>query len=1093
MQSAEPRDPNPPTSQPPPRSSGAPGAAAPRASDVLIAMLDHTQAQVAYLDTAFNFVEVNAAYVQGCGHTRAELVGRNHFDLFPNDENLALFRQVRDSGQAITYAAKPFVFADRPELGVTYWNWVLKPVVADDGCVVGLLLSLLDVTARQRSEDALAESEARYRLLAESMADGLASLDVHGRISYVNDEFCRMLGYPREELLGRQHLDVVPPALQPRHQQELVARLSGTEHKYETELVRKDGTRLAVLQSGRPLRDASGAVVGTLAVFADVSELKHAQRALSAEHAFISAVLDTVGALVVVLDLEARIVRFNRACELLTGYESDAMLGRRFWDLLIRADELEQVKQVWYGLVSGQWVNRFENYWVTRSGAERLISWSNTALTDDQGTVQHVIATGIDVTETRRAEQRIADLARFPGENVNPVMRVGADGTLLYANEASADILQAWGARVGQQLPTLWSAHVADALARHSRHQERLACGERTYALDVAPILPGDYANIYGVDITLQVRSQEALERSRDELEQRVRERTRDLEVLSEAERHQRQTAEGLLRATQALNSSLELDTVLDHILEQAQQVLPCQAVALIPSHSGDEHYARHRGLGALHRDAVLLACLRGDADPQLAPATDPVVSIPDVTKTCRMRRYPELAWVRSIIAAPMWSEGRRVGYLAAFSGEPGHFGEQVAHLLEGFAAHAVIASRNAALFDAERRARHLAESLAEGSRALSQTLEPASTMNTLLDQLQLLVPHDGASVALLQDEDTLAVRAVRGEQWPDDALGRAYAVSAVPQIAQVITGPRSVLIGDATAVSGWRHPLGVTNIRSWAAVPMVVGGRAVGMVELYRTGAQPLDEETLQAATALIDQGAAAVQNAWLFEQVRAGRQRLQAMSRQLVEAQETERYFIARELHDEVAQGLASIQVGLSLVARDAHDPARVQAGIDELRNMSDGVFDNLHGLAQRLRPASLEHVGLIAVVRQHVEELRQRYGQAVDLEVVGCEQRLPRDLEAALYRIIQEALNNAIRHAQATRIAVLLQQTPESLIALVEDNGVGMEPERVAQSERLGLYGMRERAEMLGGTLTIESAPGQGTTIQVEVPYADPHRAG
>lgn len=124
-------------------------------------------------------------------------------------------------------------------------------------------------------------------------------------------------------------------------------------------------------------------------------------------------------------------------------------------------------------------------------------------------------------------------------------------------------------------------------------------------------------------------------------------------------------------------------------------------------------------------------------------------------------------------------------------------------------------------------------------------------------------------------------------------------------------------------------------------------------------------------------------------------------------------------------------------------------------------------------------------MAALRQHTETISDQHGIAVQFEVTGEIERISGDMETAVYRIVQEALTNIIRHAQATRIDVLLKRRDGSLIVIVEDNGVGFDP-KVQHSGHLGMVGMQERATMLGGTLTIESVPGSGTTIFLEVPW-------
>jgi PAS domain S-box-containing protein len=133
--------------------------------DALEAIMENTQTHIAYLDADFNFLRVNTAYARGCGKTKAELIGKNHFDLFPNPDNAALFRQVRDTGEPIAFEAKPFVLPEHPELGVTYWNWTLAPVLNEAGEVRRLVLSLLDVTDLQRAQHSLQEYADRLRTL----------------------------------------------------------------------------------------------------------------------------------------------------------------------------------------------------------------------------------------------------------------------------------------------------------------------------------------------------------------------------------------------------------------------------------------------------------------------------------------------------------------------------------------------------------------------------------------------------------------------------------------------------------------------------------------------------------------------------------------------------------------------------------------------------------------------------------------------------------------------------------------------------------------------------------------------------------------
>jgi signal transduction histidine kinase len=219
--------------------------------------------------------------------------------------------------------------------------------------------------------------------------------------------------------------------------------------------------------------------------------------------------------------------------------------------------------------------------------------------------------------------------------------------------------------------------------------------------------------------------------------------------------------------------------------------------------------------------------------------------------------------------------------------------------------------------------------------------------------------------------------------------------------------------------------------------------------------------------------------------DRLNALNQELFALSQHLVDIQEAERNAIARELHDEAGQALTSIKVGLRLLELHASDPQAVLKSTGDLQVQIEALMDSLHRLAANLRPASLDRIGLVPALRQHLEDLGRYNHLQVNFEALNLEQRLPGSIETSLYRIIQEALTNIVRHASATQVSLLLERRNQRVVAVIEDNGRGFDPEQADNSRRLGLLGMRERARMAGGQVTIESEPGSGTTVVVEIP--------
>lgn len=211
-----------------------------------------------------------------------------------------------------------------------------------------------------------------------------------------------------------------------------------------------------------------------------------------------------------------------------------------------------------------------------------------------------------------------------------------------------------------------------------------------------------------------------------------------------------------------------------------------------------------------------------------------------------------------------------------------------------------------------------------------------------------------------------------------------------------------------------------------------------------------------------------------------------LQETAAKLLNAQEEERRIIARELHDEVGQVLSAIKVELAL-AQNAIEASGLSATpLQEAQTITDGALQTVRNLSQLLHPAVLDDLGLPAAIDASLRGLARRHDIRAELHHVGMTERLPRDVEVAAYRIVQEAITNVARHARATWCRVQLTRLPSRLLVEVADDGVGFDPEAPRGGPSgLGLVGVRERAARLGGHFHVLSRPGQGTKLIVDLP--------
>ena len=223
---------------------------------------------------------------------------------------------------------------------------------------------------------------------------------------------------------------------------------------------------------------------------------------------------------------------------------------------------------------------------------------------------------------------------------------------------------------------------------------------------------------------------------------------------------------------------------------------------------------------------------------------------------------------------------------------------------------------------------------------------------------------------------------------------------------------------------------------------------------------------------------------------------EQLRQLSRQILSSQEEERRQISRELHDVIAQTLTGINVRLAALKKDAAANTKgLDRNIARTQRLVEKSVNIVHQFARELRPAVLDDLGLIPALHSYVKSFSKRTSLHVHLKVFAGVEQLENSKRTVLYRVAQEALTNVARHARASRVEVSIQKISGAAHMEIKDDGKSFQVERVLfakGNKQLGLLGMRERVEMVGGTFCAQSTPGQGTTIKVEIPFAKVRKA-
>lgn len=273
------------------------------------------------------------------------------------------------------------------------------------------------------------------------------------------------------------------------------------------------------------------------------------------------------------------------------------------------------------------------------------------------------------------------------------------------------------------------------------------------------------------------------------------------------------------------------------------------------------------------------------------------------------------------------------------------------------------------------------------------------------------------------------------------------------------------------------------------ASVPLIAQDETVGILNLLLPHGRAFSEDELAMLESIGHELAVTIQRARLFDAVRNQEHVRRELMQRLLVAQEEERRRIAQDFHDHSGQVVTALIIQLDQLAADVGSKNKqLAAGLRRVRGLADQFLDDLRKLIYDLRPPVLDDLGLVPAVRWYVDSYVRPAGLDVDLQVDDLGGRLPQDLETVAFRIFQEAVTNVLRHARASRIEIRVSRKGEWLIVMVRDNGVGFDPDGGPESQdrrTLGLHGMRERAQLVDGSVQILSANGVGTTILARLP--------
>jgi two-component system sensor histidine kinase DegS len=531
------------------------------------------------------------------------------------------------------------------------------------------------------------------------------------------------------------------------------------------------------------------------------------------------------------------------------------------------------------------------------------------------------------------------------------------------------------------------------------------------------------------------------------------------------------------------VSQSLDLDEILDKALGKVLEVMRLEAKGGIFLLDAGEQKLRlrvHRELSPdfVRREAEIAVgeCLCG-----MVAESGEVLLADDSLEDARHTKCRELGPYSHIIV-PLKSRGRVLGVMFLYL--RGKYQPSAAdkRLFASIGSQIGVAIDNAQLHQNVARQLRIEQRLNEVAEKLTSELELDKILPKVLQIAEELTGTEGGVIALLDRESNL--------------IGYPYLHNLPLELADVTVPKGEGLAGEVMATG---HPAVIEDYQTYAgaipafvgagvtsivAVPIVSGDQLFGALSLVTLDeAKRFSERDVAILAGIGRQAGIAIENARLYEN-------MHFYIGQITKAQEDERKRIARELHDDTAQALIDLSRRLDNLATSHEQLSKTVIGrLEEFQGLIDSILRGVRRFSRDLRPSVLDDLGLLPALEWLTANLMDEDGIKTELKVYGDKRRLSPEAELALFRIVQEALNNVRRHSQASQVVTVVRFGEDRVRITVDDNGQGFElPGRtgdLATTGKLGLIGMHERAHLLNGTLTVRSEPGKGTTVTVDMP--------
>lgn len=1055
------------------------------------AFMDNTPAMTFIKDPQGRYLYFNKTTEKLFNTSLEQLQGKTNFDRLPFE----VASQLRENDLKVLSSQQAHEFLEivpTPDGNDHYWLTFKFPLHDADGKPL-LGGVAVDVTERRQFQEALSRSEERLRTVIESVPMVIWAMDAQGILTFSEGKGLQLLGLRGGEVVGRSVFEMYRD--EPHILPDVQRVLGGEEFTFDIEL---GGTMFESRLV--PMLDSNGKVTGAIGVLLDISERRRAEAKLRRSEMQMSEAqqLARFGS----WDWEIDSNRFSWSDELYRIYGMEPQSCAVTYDLFldrVHPEDRTYVKRVLQNADRYEWPFHFFHRTLRPNGECRVLHSRGVTVAAPDGGSQRMVGTSQDVTEHKEAEdalqqseERLRALVQsldeivFEFDEDGRYISVWTHNESLLARPASellgCSINDIFGEESARGLMEAFARIIAGGEPETLEYELDLQNGRRWFQARLSPIKkPNGTCNsicMLARDITARREADDQLRRS----EERFR-------------------------------------LLVEGVRDYAICLLDSQG-HIISWNSGAQR------LGGYHGDEILGRHFSCFYTPEDIEEGKPQMAL-DIARDQnrfedegpRVRRDQSTFYAHVVLTRLLDESGQERG-----------FAQVTRDISEPRRAEQALHHYTARL-----------ENLLEIDQAILAARSPREIADVALERLcaQIGCRHAAVTVFDIDANEAIVLATLGDAATLSDAVsglaaGQSFALSDVVPGSVAIDNssnePAAHTSSSSHAASNlesngdgapefnsrsrskifWQQQIervqgGAPEASQFRSLPLIAQGDLVGVLDLESDASEAgFPGEGWAVANEVAGQLAIAVQQARLFEQVRAGRAQLQVLSHRLIEAQEAERRHIARELHDEIGQVLTAVKLNLQGIQRVAQNAAvaangsanaSIEGRLDESIEIVEHALQQVRDLSLNLRPSLLDDLGLGAAMRWYIDRLTKRTEMRVRLQLETSE-RFPSGIETACFRVVQEALTNVGRHARAQNVSVQLRVDGGNLKLVVQDDGVGFDVramrERAAAGSSMGLLGMEERALLAGGELSIESTPDRGTTVRAVFPCQLPHAA-